>query len=135
VRGLVAAVRAAESQPPQSNDEVEARTPVASSMPTRERLEALRLSSPLILTQIADHLRAGPASVVVLQVPGFADWLPDIASIADFNRAYGPHLRIVVLDIPRRHLENDGMHLTVAGAASTARALWRERQANEAVAR
>jgi hypothetical protein len=135
MRGIVAAVRAAETPPPQSIEEVEARTPVASSMPTPERLEALRLSSPLILRQLADVFRAGPASVVVLQVPGFADWLPDTTSVADFNRAYGPHLRIVMLDIPRRHLEYDGMHLTAAGAATTARALWRERQANEAMAR
>lgn len=134
-RALVASVGASALEPPQSSGEVEARTPVAASMPTPERLDALRRNTPRVLWWFVDLFRGGDARLVILQVPGFADWLPDAQSVAEFNRAFGPQVRVVILDIPRELLEQDGLHLTAAGAASTARALWRERQADEGNAR
>ena len=135
VRGLVAAVRAAGDVAPQPGDEVEAAAPLAESMPTEKRLATLRSITPPMLWLFADLFRSGEAPLVMLQVPGFSDWLPDAQSVADFNRAYFPRVRVVILDVPRALFNNDGMHLTDGGAASTARALWRERQAHEAMAR
>jgi len=133
-RGLVAVVRAA-GLPAQPGDEVQASAPVAESMPSAARLAALRGSTPEMLWLFADLFRGGGAPLVMLQVPGFSDWLPDAASVADFNRAYFPQVRVVILDVPRGLFHEDGLHLTETGAASTAQALWRERQAHEAMAR
>ena len=135
IRGLVAAVRAAGDVTAQPADEVEASVPLADSMPTEERLAALRAITPPIMSLFAELFRSGDAPLVVLQVPGYAEWLPDTQSVADFNRAYFPRVRVVVLNVPRGLFNDDGIHLTADGAASTARALWRERQAYEAMAR
>lgn len=135
IRGLVAAVRAAGEVSAQPGDEVEASVPLAESMPTEARLATLRGITPPMLWLFAELFRSGDAPLVILQVPGFAEWLPDRQSVADFNRAYFPRVRVVILDVPPGLFNDDRMHLTAGGAASTARALWRERQAHEATAR
>jgi hypothetical protein len=103
---------------------------MAERVPGPERLAALREMSPPMLWRFADLFQRGGKRVALLQVRGFAEWLPDADSVADFNRAYFPHARIVMLDLPEA-LFSDGMHLNASGAAAAARALWRERTAFE----
>jgi lysophospholipase L1-like esterase len=43
-----------------------------------------------------------------------------------FNRVFAPYARVLVIHIPKE-LTFDGMHMTSAGAAELARALWNAR--------
>ena len=134
IRGLVASLRAA-GEPPQPGDEVDASVPMAESIPSEARLAALGGVTPPIMSLFAELFRSSDAPLVILQVPGYTEWLPDTQSIADFNRAHFPRVRVVVLNVPRGMFNDDGIHLNAEGAASAARALWRERQAYEAMTR
>ncbi|HJU41915.1 MAG TPA: hypothetical protein VJ691_03840 [Vicinamibacterales bacterium] len=114
--------------------EVTALAPVATTMPADQRLAAMRAASPPMLWMFAELFRDSGKQLVLLQLRGFAEWLRDESSVADFNRAHFPHARIVMLEIPLT-LRSDDLHLTAAGAAAAARALWRERDAFEDRAR
>lgn len=120
----------AHGQSKSSQRAAAATAPIATAMPDDQRLAAMREGSPLMLWNFAELFRGTGRHLVLLQVSGFAEWLPDAASVADFNRAHGPHARIVMLDIAET-LRSDDIHLTAAGAAAAARALWREREVFE----
>ena len=82
----------------------------------------------------AELFRNSGKSVALVQVPGFSEWLPDASAVADFNRAHGPHARIVIVGVPP-DLTLDGMHPNPAGAALVGRALWRERAVHDGTTR
>jgi hypothetical protein len=120
------AVVAAQPMPDLAATAATATTPMAATMPDEQRLAAVRNEAHAVLWSFAELARGTGQHVVLLQLRGFAEWLPDAGSIAHFNRANFPHARIVLLDVAAQ-LRSDEVHLTAAGAAATAHALWRER--------
>ena len=133
-RSVLTVLRAAQDSPPAGVEDIPAVAPIAAAAPGAERLAALRRVSPEVLWDFAELFRNSGKSVALLQVPGFAEWLPDAAAVADFNRAHTPHARIVIVGVPP-DLTLDGMHPNPAGAALMARALWRERAIHDGTAR
>lgn len=131
-QALIAPVRA-QNRPSASGPAIEAATPLAPEMPGPQRIAALRQAGSPMTWAFADLFASHGRSVVLLQLPGYAEWLPE-ADLADFNRAWYPHVRIVRLDIP---LEStfDRLHLTADGARSAARVLMDERRRFQDVAR
>src|SRR5688572_12370569 len=114
--------------------EVLATAPLAVEMPGPERLRDLRSVSSDLLWSFGELARSQGKALVILQVPGFAEWLPDADAVADFNRVYFPFARLVLLSVPAAQM-SDGMHLTTAGSAATALALSRERAVYESLPR
>jgi hypothetical protein len=100
--------------------------PMAEVSPSPARMEEIRLRAPVMLSAFADLFTRHRKSVVLLQLPGFADWLPE-ADVADFNRAWAPHARIVVLRFPPDSTL-DGLHVDPQGARTVAAALAQERE-------
>ena len=132
-RRVLSTVRA-QSRPESPPGATTATAPIAASLPDDQRLAAIRTTSPTMLWTFAELFRGTGKHLALLQLRGFAEWLPDDRSVADFNRAHFPHARIVMLEIPLI-LRSDDLHMTPAGAAALAQALWRERQAFEGNAR
>lgn len=124
-RALIAPLRAQE-QPAAARPAVEATTPIAQAMPSPGRVAALRQQGPPLAWAFADLFRRHDKTLVLLQLPGFAEWLPD-ADLADFNRIAFPHARIVRLRIPIEWMF-DNVHVTADGARAVAGALARERR-------
>ena len=114
--------------------EVLATAPLAAEMPGPERLRDLRSVSSDLLWSFGELARSQGKALVILQVPGFSEWLPDADAVADFNRVYFPFARLVLLSVPAAQM-TDGMHLTAAGSAATALALSRERAVYESLPR
>ncbi len=133
VRSLLPVVRA-QTTTPSGSAEATAAAPVAAGMPGADRLDAIRRQSPELLWNFAELFQRRGKRVAFLHVAAFSEWLRDGAAVADFNRAFFPHARVIVLDLPERLLA-DTIHLNATGAASAARALWTERIAFEAAAR
>lgn len=128
-RVLVAGAEALD-QPANAGDLVQAVAPIAPTVPDAGRLRELRRASPAMLWDYAELFTTHRKPVALLQVPGYAEWLTPEA-VADFNRAFHPYARVIVLQVAKP-LTLDGLHLTEAGAAAVARALWRERDAYRA---
>lgn len=126
VRALIARVRAAEADSAPDDDTVRIDAPMAGTMPDAGRQALLRAQIP-DLCRFADLVVSRRKTVVFLHVPVYSGDLADDTA-ADFNRAFAPYARVLVLHLPRR-LTTDGLHLTSAGAAAVARALWDERTA------
>ena len=114
--------------------EVLATAPLATEMPGPERLRALRSASSDLLWSFGELARNQGKTLVILQVPGFSEWLPDANAVADFNRVYFPFARVVLLSVPAAQM-SDGMHLTAAGSGAAALALSRERAVYESLRR
>ena len=114
--------------------EVLATAPLAAEMPGPERLRDLRAASSDLLWSFGELARSQGKTLVILQVPGFSEWLPDANAVADFNRVYFPFARVVMLSVPAAQM-SDGMHLSVSGSAAAARALSSERAAYESLPR
>jgi lysophospholipase L1-like esterase len=113
-------------QPADARRAIEAATPVAEAMPSPARVAALRQSGPPLVWAFADLFASHAKSLVLLQLPGYAEWLPD-ADLADFNRIGYPHVRIVRLQIPPEWMF-DNVHVTADGARAVASVLEQERQ-------
>ena len=92
--------------------------------PDADRQARWRGRSPQ-LWQLGDLFVNRRKQVVFLYLPGYSEALAPEA-IGDFNRVYAPYARMLVLQIPGQ-LTFDGTHLTSAGAAEVARALWNAR--------
>lgn len=118
----------------QTDTEVLATAPLATEMPGPERLHAVRSASSDLLWSFGELARSQGKTLVILQVPGFSEWLPDANAVADFNRVFFPFARVVLLSVPAAQM-SDGMHLTAAGAAALALALSRERAVYESLPR
>lgn len=121
VRSLIARVRAEEASAVASDEAVTVEMPVSDAVPDAARQATLRAESQ-DLWEFGDLFLSRRKQGVLLQIPGQSADLPD-AAIADFNRVFAPYARVLVLRIPRS-LTPDGTHLTAAGAAQVARALW-----------
>jgi len=96
-------------------------TPVADAVPDAADEIRLRAQNP-DLWRLGDLAVARRAHVVFLHVPEYSMHLPDLDAGA-YNRVFAPYARVVVFSIPPP-LTWDGTHLTSAGAAALARALW-----------
>ena len=114
--------------------EVLATSPLAAEMPGPDRLRDLRNSSSDLLWSFGELARSHRKTLVILQVPGFSEWLPNRNAVADFNRVYFPFARLVMLSVPAAQM-SDGMHLTAGGSAAAALALSRERTVYESLPR
>ena len=124
-RSFIARLRAAEPGR-ESAGEIVTEAPASDLMPDAARLAQLRQRHPE-LWAFGDLFAERRKSVVLLHIPDYSDALPR-GSIADFNRVFAPYGRILILHIPPA-LTFDGRHLTQAGAAQLARALWNARTA------
>ena len=124
-RSLIAPLRAQE-QPIVPRSPIEADTPVAPTMPSPARLAALRNTGSPMAWRFADLFASHRRTLVLLQLPGYAEWMPD-ADLADFNRAFHPYARIVRLRIPLEWTF-DRLHFTADGARAAALALAEERR-------
>jgi lysophospholipase L1-like esterase len=129
VRSLIARVRAAQPESASSDGTVTIDAPVSVAAPDAGRQARLRAQNPH-LWQFGDLFVNRRKQVVFLHLPGYSEGLEDDA-IADFNRVYVPYARVLVLQIPGP-LTFDGAHLTSAGAAQVARALWNARPEDHA---
>lgn len=98
--------------------------PASDALPGPVRHAQLRQQHPE-LWAFGDLFAARRKSVVLLHIPEYSDAL-SLDAIADFNRVFAPYGRILILHIPPA-LTFDGQHLTRAGAAQLARALWNAR--------
>jgi hypothetical protein len=125
VRAVIAPLRAQEA-PAATRPAIEATTPLALAMPSPSRIEALRAAGPPLVWAFADLFASHGKTLVLLQLPGYAEWLPD-ADLADFNRVGYPHVRIVRLQIPTEWMF-DNLHVTADGARAAAGVLAQERQ-------
>jgi hypothetical protein len=121
VRSLMARVRAERASDVASDETVTIEVPVSAAMPDAARQTSLRAQSP-DLWEFGDLFLSRRRQGVLLQIPGHSVELTN-AAIADFNRVFAPYARVLVLHIPPT-LMSDGTHLTSAGAARVARALW-----------
>lgn len=124
IRALIARVHAARLHGAPSDGTVTIDAPVSDAVPDARRQAQLRAQSPE-LWHFGDLFVNRRKPVVFLHLPGYSEALTDDA-IGDFNRVFAPYARVLVLHIPAQ-LTFDGMHLTSAGAAQVARALWNER--------
>ena len=124
-RALIAPLRAQEA-PATTRPAIEATTPLALAMPSPERVAALRQSGPPLVWAFADLFASHGKTLVLLQLPGYAEWLPE-ADLADFNRIGYPHVRIVRLQIPTGWMF-DNVHVTADGARAVASVLAQERR-------
>ena len=124
VRALIARVRAAQPDSAPSAGTMTIDAPVSAAVPDARRQAQRREQNP-DLWQFGDLFVNRRKHVAFLYLPGYSEGLDDDA-IGDFNRVCAPYARVLVLHIPAR-LTFDGMHLTSAGAAQLARALWNER--------
>jgi hypothetical protein len=127
-RALVARLRGAEPQAAAPAGAVTIDVPLSDVVPDAARQRALRADRPE-LWQFGDLARERRKPVVLLQYVGYSRELTD-AAIGDFNRAYAPHARVLVVRLPA-HLTADGMHVTSAGADQFAHALWNARQGSD----
>jgi hypothetical protein len=124
-RATIARLLAAQSDRAPSNETVTIDAPVSDAMPDAHREAQLREESPT-LWQFGELFVNRRKQVVFLHIPVESEALTDDA-IGAFNRVFAPYARVVVLHIPAP-LTFDGQHLTIAGAAKVARALWNERR-------
>lgn len=124
-RALIAPLRAQEP-PAATRPAIAATTPLADVMPSPQRIAALRQAGPPLVWAFADLFASHGKTLVLLQLPGYAEWLPE-ADLADFNRAGYPHVRIVRLQIPTEWMF-DNVHVTADGARAVANVLADERR-------
>jgi len=121
-RALVARLRAAAlDDAPSAEETIPLRTPLADALPDPAAVLRLRAQSP-DLWRLGDQAVARRAHVVFLHLPDYSVHLGDVDA-GVYNRVFAPYARVVVFRIPPR-LTWDGTHLTGAGAAALARALW-----------
>jgi hypothetical protein len=120
-RSLIARLHATERGRVSSDETIAIEAPASDVMPEPARHAELRRQHPE-LWAFGDLFAARRKPVELLHIPGYSDALPRDA-IADFNRVFAPYGRILILHIPPA-LTFDGAHLTRAGAAQLARALW-----------
>ena len=123
-RSLVARVRAAESDRAPSEASVTIDAPVSVAVPDARRQARWRELNPDLWT-FADLFARRRKQIVFLYLPGYSEGLED-DEIGDFNRVCAPYARVLVLHVPAP-LTFDGQHLTSAGGAQVARALWNMR--------
>ena len=131
-RRLFATLTALTTGAQPDDTEVLTTAPLAAEMPGPDRLRDLRNASSGLLWSFGELARSHRKTLVILQVPGFSEWLPDANAIGDFNRVYFPFARVVMLSPPAAQM-SDGMHLTAAGSAAAALALSRERAVYESL--
>jgi len=120
-RGLIARVRAEQGDGAASLPAVRIDVPISDTMPDESRLRRLREASGE-LWRFGELSLSRRKHVVLLQVAGHSEPLTGEVA-ADFNRVFAPYARVLVVQVPPQ-LTFDGMHLTSAGAAQVARALW-----------
>lgn len=128
-RTLVARLRAGQQEPVAAGAGVRIDVPVSERAPEARREAQLRAESP-DLWRFGDLFASRRRHVVLLHIPNYSEPLTDDA-IGAFNRVHAPYARVLVLHIPAP-LTFDGQHLTSAGAASVARALWEARPEDHA---
>jgi hypothetical protein len=124
-RAVIAPLRAQEPTAT-TGPAIEATTPLAPAMPPPSRIAALRAAGPPLVWQFADLFARHGRTLALLQLPGYAEWLPE-AELADFNRVAHPHVRIVRLRIPTEWMF-DNVHVTADGARAVAQVLAQERR-------
>jgi hypothetical protein len=123
IKQLIAPLRAAPIDSAPSGT-ITVDEPVAAVPPDADRQAQWR-EEDAGLWRFADLVVNRRKQVVFLYWPGHSNPFPD-EEMRDFNRVFAPRARVLVLHIPTE-LTSDGMHLTSAGAAELARALWNAR--------